>query len=192
MSDSICALFFQEEWVVCRIFQKSSTVKKPQQITSSPHESMESAPCDTNTIATNELGDIELANFSNLAANSSSSNIIGISPVDVLNWNALREAANVLPQLTSSWPHNSTPTMSPNLLFRALQLRNIANTTDYNSLMIGASPQGINSHFGNDFITSSHIAAASGASSSSRVIIDHNSVQQPHQEQPFNLDSNIW
>lgn len=187
----------KEEWVVCRVFQKSATVKKPQAAPSSP-QSLES-PCDTNTFA-NELGDIELPNFSTLAVNSANGIFSNISPQtfstdnlnNAFNWAALRDAANALPSL-SSWPSPSLLStanlaMSAPLLLRALQMRNYqpreatTASTDYSFM-----PQGmISNQFGNDF--SSHLAA----SSSSNRVLDHHSVQQQSQEQPFNLDSNIW
>ncbi|KAL3529280.1 hypothetical protein ACH5RR_008602 [Cinchona calisaya] len=183
----------KEEWVVCRVFQKSAIVKKPQ-APSSP-QSLESR--DTNTMA-NELGDIELPNFSTLVANSTNGILSSISPQNfssgnlnnAINWAAIREVASALPSL--SWPSPnllSTDTnlaMSTPLLLRALQLRNYqfreaTTATDYSFM-----PQGsIYNQFGYDF--SSNLAA----SSSSNRILDPFLQQQP-QEQPFNLDSNIW
>ena len=170
--------------MVCRVFQKSSTVKKPQQPTSS-QQSLE-YPCDTNTIV-NELRDIELPNLNNIANSSSgisnmslqNYNNDGINMNLNMNWAAAREAASTLPSL--SWPSTLlNPNLSMNsLLLRALQLRTYqpreATSTDY-SIM----PQGI-PHFGTDL-------ASSFPASSSRVL---DSVQQQQQEQPFNLDS-IW
>lgn len=65
---------FQEEWVVCRIFQKSA-VKKPQPTRSS--QPSLGSPCDTNSIA-NEFGDIELPNLNSIA--NSSNGFCNISP----------------------------------------------------------------------------------------------------------------
>ncbi|PIN16762.1 hypothetical protein CDL12_10582 [Handroanthus impetiginosus] len=170
----------KDEWVVCRVFQKSSTVKKPQQTPSSPvsHESL----CDTNAMI-NELGDIELPNFNNnMAINSSSTNNIALQNYNtndhsnmMMNWSA---ATDSLPSLT--WPFLSTNLSMNSLLLTALQLRGRGQTSatseHYNSFM----PQGNVSQFGNDF---------NMASSTSRVL---DSVPQPPLEQPFNLDSNIW
>ncbi|KAL3512247.1 hypothetical protein ACH5RR_024964 [Cinchona calisaya] len=187
----------KDEWVVCRVFQKSAIVKKPHQTPSSP-QSLES-PCDTNTIA-NELSDIELPNFNTLAANPSSNGILSnISPQNfttdnfnnAISWAAIREAAaTALPSL--SWPSSSllsTTNLAMNttpLLLRALQLRNFqpaagetTTATDYSFM-----PQGmISNQLANDF--SSNL----GASSSSNRVLDQ---QQQLQEQSFNLDSNIW
>lgn len=206
----------KEEWVVCRIFQKSSTVKKLQQTPSSPHESMESPYCDTNTIMiANELGDIELPNSSSSGVGNIISphtnfttindNNLNLNTHNVLNWStALREAASALPSLTS-WPPSSSflnPTTSPvsPLLLRALQLSTYQSPAaaaaaprhprdDYTLFM----PQGINNHFGNDLI---NISSNLGPSSSSRVNLDQQQEPHPHshhqQEQPFNLDSDIW
>ncbi|XP_062029779.1 protein CUP-SHAPED COTYLEDON 1 [Rosa rugosa] len=64
----------KEEWVVCRVFQKSIALKKPQQITSSSPQSVDSLG-ETNSMV-NEFGDVELPNFMNNIANSSSTGFI--------------------------------------------------------------------------------------------------------------------
>ncbi|XP_059664538.1 protein CUP-SHAPED COTYLEDON 1-like [Cornus florida] len=184
----------KEEWVVCRVFHKISSVKKPQQRQSSQPSALDSPNCDTNTIA-NEFGEIELLNSNGIANSSSAISDISIQnfngdnnvnmSIDMnANWTAAREAASLIPSL--QWPSSTllSSNLSMNsLLLRALQLRNgtynqprEATTTDY-SIM----PQGI-SHFGADF--SSNFLAASSSK-------DLDSVQQPRQEQSFNLDS-IW
>ncbi|KAK4426904.1 hypothetical protein Salat_1459200, partial [Sesamum alatum] len=176
----------QEEWVVCRVFQKSSTVKKPQQTASSPPS--QDSPCDTNAMV-NELGDIELPNFSNSMAISSSTNIAlqtYNTDSNMMNWNAATEAAvsNSLPSLT--WPLLSTNLSMNSLFLTALQLRGhqpraaaAAAATDNYSFM----PQGNISQFGNEFVSDFNMG------SSSRVL---DSVPQPPSEQPYNVDSNIW
>lgn len=179
----------KEEWVVCRIFQKCAIVKKPPQAPSSS-QSLES-PCDTSTSA-NELGDIELPNFITLAANSTNGIFSNISQQNfcadnlnnAINWAAAH--ANGIPSL--SWPSpnlfsaNLAMNTTTPLLLRALKEATTAST-DYSSIM----PQGmISSQFGIDF--SSNLAA----SSSSNRVLDHSVQQQQPQEQPFNLDSNIW
>ncbi|KAG8654332.1 hypothetical protein MANES_05G112755v8 [Manihot esculenta] len=183
----------KEEWVVCRVFQKSSAAKKPQQ-TQSSQQSLGS-PCDTNSIV-NEFGDIELPNlnnnvnssneFNNISTQSNYSNQANVDMnINVQNWAS--------PSL--SWPSSL---LSPNLainslLLKALQLRsyqqreaaaaaaNAASSSDhYSFLTQGTSiPQ-----FGTDLNSN-----VQGSSSSSRVL---ETVQQPvQQEQPFILDS-IW
>lgn len=139
----------QEEWVVCRVFQKSTSLKKPQQTTTSSQQQQQTSiesPCDETNSIVNEFGDIELPNLnSNSIANSSSGLISTMSSTqscynnnindrssDVnmslnMNWGAAREAAaSALPTLTWPWPSNLlTPSnLSVNsLLLRALQLR---------------------------------------------------------------------
>ncbi|KAL1819772.1 hypothetical protein ACET3Z_014641 [Daucus carota] len=195
----------KEEWVVCRIFQKTSAMKKPQQTASSP-QSLDSPNCDTNAII-NEFGDFEhLPNLNNVANSSTQHINTGANNNNVLyntdlnnmatitSWNAACEAANsLLPSL--SWPSsllNSNLSVN-SLLLKALQLRSYqpreisstSNSMDYAALM----PQGLMPAFGNDHLFSSNLAAST---STSRV---DNSVQQQEpnqqQEQPFNLDS-IW
>ncbi|XP_062118129.1 NAC domain-containing protein 100 [Humulus lupulus] len=63
----------KEEWVVCRVFQKSSGLKKPQQTPSSHEPSIESPCDDTNSIANNnEFGDFDI--MPNLNINNNHSN----------------------------------------------------------------------------------------------------------------------
>ncbi|CAL5374298.1 unnamed protein product [Camellia sinensis] len=181
----------KEEWVVCRVFHKSSSaVKKPHPETPSsqqPSLALDSPNCDTNTLMANEFGDIELPNLnsssaiSNLSLQNYNSENNGNNNMNMINlnmnWPAAREAAAL------SWPSSFlSPNLSMNsLLLTALQLRSYqpreAVNTDYSYM-----PQGI-SQFGTDFSLNFQ-----GSSSSSKVL---DSVQQQPQEQPFNLDS-IW
>ncbi|XP_031259334.1 NAC domain-containing protein 87 [Pistacia vera] len=192
----------KEEWVVCRIFQKSnsSAVKKPQQEQSS--QPSLGSPCDTNSMV-NEFGDIDQLPNLNTMANLPSgfnSNIptqsyntdtnlnMNIHNLN-MNWAAAREAATTLPSL--AWPSSLlSPNLSMNsLLLKALQLRSTYNqareatSSDHNSL-IQPLPQGI-SRFECD-----HLNSNFQASSSSKVL-DNSLPQQSQPEQPFNLDS-IW
>ncbi|KAF8407811.1 hypothetical protein HHK36_006947 [Tetracentron sinense] len=169
----------KEEWVVCRVFQKRSTVKKSQQT-----PSLES-PRDTTTIV-NELGDIELPHLSSLANSSSDFSTISShnnndNNGDMnmnMNWVLAREAAK---NSLLSWPSsllNSNFSMN-SMLLRALQLgggyppREAATTTNYSFL-----PQE-NSLFGTDM--NSNVQAASSSSK----------LMDSLQQQSFNLDS-IW
>ncbi|KAA8541225.1 hypothetical protein F0562_025168 [Nyssa sinensis] len=183
----------KEEWVVCRVFQKSTTVKKPQQTPSS--QQSPDSPCDTNTIG-NDFGDIEIPNLNRIASSSSGISNVSLQNYNNMNlnlnanWTAAREAAS-LPSLPA-WPSSllSSNLSVNSLLLRALQLRSYqpreATSTDYSFLSQGIS------HLGTDF--SSNFTASSSK--------DLDSVQQqlppppqpplpPPQEQPFNLDS-IW
>ncbi|XVF53908.1 hypothetical protein PTKIN_Ptkin05aG0137300 [Pterospermum kingtungense] len=184
----------KEEWVVCRVFQKSAAVKKPQ-ATSSSQLSLGS-PCDANSIV-NEFGDVELPNlnintnpssgFNNIAT-PSYSNSVNHGQMNMMNLNldfgAAREqvAASLPSSLT--WPSSI---LSPNLsmnsfLLKALQLRNYQprDVTDYNSLL---SSQGINPQVGTGLSSSNFL----GAASSSKVL----DPKPQQQEQPFNMDS-MW
>ncbi|XP_022774834.1 NAC domain-containing protein 100-like [Durio zibethinus] len=186
----------KEEWVVCRVFQKSAVVKKPQP-TSSSQPSLGS-PCDTNSIV-NEFGDILLPNL-NINANPSSgfsniatpsySNTVNHGQMNMMNLNldlaAARDqvAANLPSSLT--WPSSI---LSPNLpmnsfLLKALQLRNYqprdVTAMGYSLL---SSSQGINSQTRTGLSSNFH-----GPASSSRV---SDLMLQQQQEQPFNMDS-IW
>ncbi|KAM1340649.1 hypothetical protein TB2_039292 [Malus domestica] len=148
----------KEEWVVCRVFQKSiSALKKPQQATTSSHQqpSIES-PCDDTNSIVNEFGDIELPNLnSNINANSSSgfsnnissppsyySNIIDHSKNNIndvtnmsLNMNWAATAAREAAVNAVSWPSSllSPSNLSVNsLLLRALHLRSSTNNNGSN------------------------------------------------------------
>lgn len=152
----------KEEWVVCRIFQKTATVKRPQQTTPS-------SPLDEC-----ELGDIELPHFR--MPMSPSSNIGGLhtynSDANMMSWNAATEAPPSL-----SWPLLSTNLSMNSLLLTALQLRG-ATAADNYSLM----PQtNMMSHFGNNHNFGSsnfEMPSTSGVPPP----------EQPH----YNADSNIW
>ncbi|XP_073269044.1 protein CUP-SHAPED COTYLEDON 1-like [Primulina huaijiensis] len=174
----------KEEWVVCRVFQKSLIVKKPQQTASSP-QSQES-PSDTNAMV-NELQDMEyFPNFSHSTVPiiSSSTNIVPQNynnDDNITNWGA---AASSLQSLTN-WPPLSTNLNS--LLLAALQLRaDNAHPLGAATVATEVYPfmqQRLSSLFGNDFV-----ANFGTSSSSSRVLGD----DQPPPEQSFNVGSNIW
>ncbi|KAL2321195.1 hypothetical protein Fmac_030164 [Flemingia macrophylla] len=187
----------KDEWVVCRVFQKSLQVKRPQQITPS---SQPESPCDTASMV-NEFGDVELPNLKSIANsscglnnnisgqtfNAGISNSVNTNMNLTMNWPVANEVIPSLPSLT--WPSGLlNPSISVNsLLLKALQLRSYqqrdAATVASNHQFASASyvPHGI-SHVGTDL--TSNLTA-----SSSRVL--ECMPQQQQQEQPFNLDS-IW
>ncbi|KAF9588588.1 hypothetical protein IFM89_013440 [Coptis chinensis] len=145
----------KEEWVVCRVFQKSSAVKKPQETSS-----LES-PCH-NTTMVNELGEIELPHLNGLTNSSSGFSAISTNNnsnndnnVDVaMNWASAREAANH-PLL--NWPSNllnSSASSVNSMLLTALQLRGYQPTSsDLNFLAQGNYRIGTDLNM--DFATSS-------------------------------------
>lgn len=172
---------------MCRIFQKSATVKKPQQTTSS-QQSLDS-PCDTNTMV-NEFGHFDhLPNLNNIANSSTMMNNISLQ--NYTNENNLNMPINTLLPSSLSWPSGllSSNLSMNSLLLKALQFKNyqqreITSSTnlDYTSFM----PQGISTPYGTDFTP--NFAASS---STSKGLDNSLQQQQEHQEQPFNLDS-IW
>ncbi|KAG2271546.1 hypothetical protein Bca52824_066101 [Brassica carinata] len=124
----------KEEWVVCRVFQKSTTIKKPQE--QHPQSSFGS-PCDANSSMANEFKDIELPN---LNSNSSSVGFSHIhdhqypqnnvysedhitSTVAGLNMNMNMNMGTNIPSWTTSL---LGPPLSPinSLLLKAFQIRN--------------------------------------------------------------------
>ncbi|XWS50732.1 hypothetical protein CRYUN_Cryun12cG0112600 [Craigia yunnanensis] len=186
----------KEEWVVCRVFQKSAAVKKPQP-TSSSQPSLGS-PCDGNSFV-NEFGDVELPNL-NINANPSSgfsniatpiySNTVNHGHMNMnlnLDFAAARDQVAASLPLSLTWPSSI---LSPNLsmnsfLLKALQLRNYQSrdvtAMDYSLL----SSQGINPQFGTGLSSNLHVAASSSK------VLDPMPQQQQQQEQPFNMDS-MW
>ena len=181
---------------MCRVFQKSAAVKKPQP-TSSSQQSLGS-PCDANSIV-NEFGDVEIPNL-NINSNPSSglisniatpsySNTVNHGHMNMMNLNldfaAAREVAASLPS-SLAWPSSiPSPNLSMNsFLLKALQLRNYQprdiTAMDYSLL---SSSQGINPQFGTGLSSNFQ-----GAASSSKVL---DPMPQQQQEQPFNMDS-IW
>ncbi|KAF8399125.1 hypothetical protein HHK36_014990 [Tetracentron sinense] len=105
--------YTKEEWVVCRVFKKTSTGKKPHQSPSLYPES----PCDTTTVV-NKLGDIELPHLSSLENPT-----IDFSTISThnMNWVSEREATNQYPLLP--WPSSllSSNFSMNSTLHRALQ-----------------------------------------------------------------------
>ncbi|XP_050375938.1 protein CUP-SHAPED COTYLEDON 1 [Argentina anserina] len=151
----------KEEWVVCRVFQKSVALKKPQQLTSSSPQSVDS-PGGTNSVI-NEFGDVELPNFMNNIANSSSPGFIGNMSIpqgnnyniidnnnvnmtnttlNMTNWLGAREAAAsgaILPAAAlGSWPSSllspSNLSSVNSLLLRALQLRSSSTSSSSSTI----------------------------------------------------------
>ncbi|KAK7314557.1 hypothetical protein VNO77_33083 [Canavalia gladiata] len=184
----------KDEWVVCRVFQKSLAAKKAQETSSSQPES----PCDTTSMV-NEFGDVELPNLNNIANSSTGlTNISGhnFNAIHLTNNNANTNIMNLtmnlpdpseIPSLPSlPWPSGLlNPNVSVNsLLLKALQLRSyqqreVAAVTEH---LASYMPQGVTD------LTSNLIA------SSSKVLEcmpQHQHQHHQQQEQPFNLDS-IW
>ncbi|CAH9084806.1 unnamed protein product [Cuscuta epithymum] len=202
----------KEEWVVCRVFQKSNTtLRKSQQTTSSP-QSLES-PCDTSTTIANESGDNDQPKFDTIVSYSSHAGInsnIYLPNYDsnegvymgIMNSNINMNAT--LPLLPWSPPLLSSNLSSVNsLLLRALQFRgnNVCQPTvmDHNQAVICNStddyacmPQGLMdntiSQFGNELInTTSNFM---GLPTSSSVILDFVNNQQHSQERPYKEHTN--
>ncbi|XP_021761570.1 NAC domain-containing protein 100-like [Chenopodium quinoa] len=195
----------KDEWVVCRVFQKSVAIKKPQP--TSPSMVSPDSPDDTNT-TTNEFGDIELPNLNTLSTSPNPTftypslqnypnctpNHLNLNPNTNLNLNWAREMATTLPSL-SSWPSTLlTPNLNNtvnSLLLKALQFRNTSSSaTDYSFL---GNQQGL------PLGTTSELCSTFHPSSSAETVFqslqqqqqNQQNQQQLQQEQPFNLDS-MW
>ncbi|KAF3515910.1 hypothetical protein DY000_02063868 [Brassica cretica] len=158
-----------EEWVVCRVFQKSTTTKKPQE--QQPDSSFGS-PCDADSSMANEFEDIELPNlnsnsstvdYNNIHQQYFQNNVYSDNTTSTagLNMNMNMNMAN-LPAWTTSL---LGPPLSPinSLLLKAFQIRNSYNINP--SLL----QQGV-----------------------SNVMQDGSSSSQPQpQDEAFNMDS-LW
>ena len=183
--------------MVCRVFQKSSAAKKPQQ-TSQP--SMGS-PCDTNSMV-NEFGDVKPPNlntianssngFTNISAHTYNNNNVNTNMNLAMNWPAPSSEVPSLPSF--SWPSSGllNPNLSVNsLILKALQLRTnyqqreaAASTDHFAMSSFIPQPQGV-SHVG----SSTDLQSSNPNASSSSKVLD--CMPQQQQEQPFNLDS-MW
>ncbi|CAA7053100.1 unnamed protein product [Microthlaspi erraticum] len=162
----------KEEWVVCRVFKKSTSAKKPQE-QQQPQSSQPSfgSPCDANSSMANEFEDFELPNL-----NSNSSTVDynhmhqysqnSVYSEDVASTAGLNMNMNMATNANlQSWTTSLLgPPLSPinSLLLKAFQIRN-----SYPSPL----QQGLSNIMQN------------GSSSSQ--------VQPQPQEEAFNMDS-IW
>ncbi|KAM3307972.1 NAC domain-containing protein 87 [Capsicum chacoense] len=176
----------KEEWVVCRVFHKNSTAKKPQPASSSQQSDHEDqSTCDTyHHTLPNEFGDMDLTNNFNLATPIGNGSLTNIS---LHNYSNIQENMNIM-NLAALPSVNS-------LLFRALQLRGNYNNqprddiipattiTSTSNYPFNIQPQGTISAFGVDF------DPVLEPPSSSHVVFNP---LQPQGEQSYKLDSNIW
>ncbi|XP_054785426.1 NAC domain-containing protein 92-like [Prosopis cineraria] len=192
----------KEDWVVCRVFQKSisSASKKPrdQDITSSSQVSLDS-PCDATSMV-NELGShvVQLPNFS-IASSSTggftdninhSFNVNTDMNLSTNNWSSA--ATDQVPSLLS-WPNCAASRglmLNPNnlsvnsLLLKALQLKSYQQANDHFASYM--SHQAV-PNLGGSSLTDNVISNPS-SSHSSKVL---ECLQLQQQQQPFNLDS-VW
>ncbi|CAL1354734.1 unnamed protein product [Linum trigynum] len=211
----------KEEWVVCRVFEKSSSssAKKPQQASSSQHDSLGSPCHDTNI----EFGDI--MDFSHLNGNAAfSSSSGGYNDINIHhnnnhsnnNNNALlhMSAMNQAPSLLSSllpWPANSASNLlggasnlaMNSLLLKAFQLtsyqqREAAAAADYSMLSHHHHHQQQQQHLCVGVGVDQHDQYFQGSPSASSRVLETAPQQQqvmppqPDEEQPFNnMDSAI-
>jgi hypothetical protein len=182
---NFCLYFWKEEWVVFRVFKKSSNCKRPQ-----PDSPLDSQ-CNTNSLS--ELGEIDVSILNNLVNPASSTNGLqhGVhfnpSKIDMttyMNWMLAREVTS---QPSLPW-HAAAALNNPVLSANASILK--AMTVPFNGYppRDGANVANLGLFVGQgDGITSF-------ASSSSRGIEsgDQQPQQQP-QQQPAQLDQEgIW
>ncbi|KAK7364081.1 hypothetical protein VNO80_12452 [Phaseolus coccineus] len=182
----------KNEWVVCRVFQKSLQVKKPQQTNSSRPES----PCDTVSMV-NEFGDFELPNLNSIA-NSSGGLTNNISGHTFFNAD-LSNSANTNMNLAMNWPVASevqvpslpslpwpsgllSPSISVNsLLLKALQLRS------YQQREAAVAADHLASYMAQGVCQVVETDLSSNLTASSSKVQECMPQQQQQQEQPFNF-----
>ncbi|KAL3748774.1 hypothetical protein ACJRO7_009930 [Eucalyptus globulus] len=136
----------KEEWVVCRVFQKTA-VKKPQPALSS--EQSPDSPGDTNSVLHDQYGDIELSNSLTGMPNNASSGFADINLAQNYSNHSDSTAYNMQSNphmnMMNNWPSSARETiaglpslpwpstlLSSNLavnalLLKALQVRNNGN-----------------------------------------------------------------
>ncbi|XP_057517137.1 NAC domain-containing protein 79 [Amaranthus tricolor] len=205
----------KEEWVVCRVFQKSVAPKRPQP-TSSSHVSPDS-PDDNTNINNNDFGDIELPNLNTFSSSPISNfsypslqtypncnyNNLNLSDLTNLNLNWARDQMPNFPSL--SW---SSTLLSPNLsstvnslLLKALQFRNSTSNSTYNQprdatmmdySFLSSNQQGLPPLGSSTPCSYFQSASTVDGVFESSIAPQANEVNQQLQEQPFNLDSWIY
>ncbi|KAK7358282.1 hypothetical protein VNO77_00209 [Canavalia gladiata] len=179
----------KEEWVICRVFQKSSAAKKREQ-TSSSQPSQESP-----TSMLNEFGDVEMPNlntiangFTNISAGSHTYN--GASDPNKVNTNMNLAMNWPPPTEVPSFPWPSSGLMNPNLSVNSLLLKALQLRSSYQQREAAAATD----HFATSYVSQgfSHLPIGTdltsnlNASSSSSKPLEY---CVPQQEQPFNMDS---
>ncbi|KAL5707730.1 hypothetical protein ACHQM5_018594 [Ranunculus cassubicifolius] len=127
----------KEEWVVCRVFQKSTTVRKPRQ------DSLLDSPCDNITMV-NDYEEVELSPMDGLTRCSRTiENNMDIN----MNWTSTSEDVNN-PLLY--WPSSLLASSASinSMLLAALQLRGYqASSIDLNDTLAQGNHQ-LDTHFG--------------------------------------------
>uniref|UniRef100_A0A1J3GF00 NAC domain-containing protein n=2 Tax=Noccaea caerulescens TaxID=107243 RepID=A0A1J3GF00_NOCCA len=174
----------KEEWVVCRVFKKSTAAKKPQEQQQQPQSSQPSfgSPCDANSSMANEFEDFELPNLNSNSSTVDYNHIHQYSQNSVYSEDVASTAGlnmNMNMATTAnlqSWTTSLLgPPLSPinSLLLKAFQIRNSYSFPKETISNINPSPlqQGLSNIMQN------------GSSSSQ--------VQPQPQEEAFNMDS-IW
>ncbi|WOL02844.1 NAC domain-containing protein [Canna indica] len=125
----------KEEWVVCRVFKKSSMAKKPQPDSPIMPALLES-PC--NTASLSELGELDVSSVLNNLVNSSSSQPnegIYDESSNMMNWVLSREAAAASHPWASGLLRPSTPAIFKALALSGHQLPESINLANLSSLV---------------------------------------------------------
>jgi len=175
---------FQEEWVVCRVFEKSTAAKKAQEQQPQSSQPSFGSPCDANSSMANEFEDID--ELPNLNSNSSTidynNHIHQYSQRNVYSEDNTTSTAglnmnmNMASTNLQSWTTSLLcPPLSPinSLLLKAFQIRNSYS-------------------FPKEMIPSfNHSSLQQGVSNMIQNASSSSQVQPQPQEEAFNMDS-IW
>ncbi|KAI4331504.1 hypothetical protein MLD38_029689 [Melastoma candidum] len=182
----------KEEWVLCRVFQKTNIVKK--QLSAPSDEQSPDSPDDANSALHDHLGEIELMpslieenpnltavglsnNFSTQIPTGEGNDPQGLFNLNNLSWPSLvQDQAPALLPFSPLFPSNLAVNT---LLLKALQLRSfhqqLSSGNDHYPMIPNRAVLP-NQQPGNE-----HLGFSNFPSSSSRILLD-----QLQQEQPFN------
>ncbi|CAN8258893.1 unnamed protein product [Cochlearia groenlandica] len=118
----------KEEWVVCRVFQKSTHIKKPQEQEQQSSQQSFGSPCDANSSMANEFEDNEFRNHIHHQYSQNNNVYLEDNTINMssgLNMN-MNMATN-LPSWTTNLLGPPLPTIN-SLLLKAFQIRNSYNS----------------------------------------------------------------
>ncbi|KAI4324648.1 hypothetical protein MLD38_030117 [Melastoma candidum] len=203
LENKYCFKPTKEEWVLCRVFQKTNIVKK--QLSAPSDEQSPDSPDDTNSALHDHLGEIErmpslIEENPNLTTVGLTNNIStqiptgeandpqGLFNFNNLNWPSLiRDQAPALLPFSPLSPSNLAVNT---LLLKALQLRSFHQQLSSGNDQYPVIPNTAvlpNQQLGSEHLGFSSFPASSSGSSS-RVLLDQHQQEQPFNWTPFSED----
>ncbi|XXG65220.1 hypothetical protein AAC387_Pa05g2979 [Persea americana] len=181
----------KEEWVVCRVFQKSSTGKKSPSSPTSLSQLVES-PCDTTLV--NELGETDTSNLGSLVNFSSGFSSISTNSNNVIinnnnnSNNGINNSNNMNNDMDMNWDFIDEATNHTSLSWPTGLLNSnfSTNSSILKALQFACQPQQPSSL--NSLVAQGELFAAN---SNSHFPSSSSMGTNPMQQQPFHLES-IW